>query len=395
MSAPVCLLIGSGRLAGGYVAPVLAQAGWQTTFVCRNPEVMRAVNKAGGLWLRMVGETEDQWVGGVSAVAQGDEQLWRLAADADLVATSVGPSSLPDAGRILAPLLTHRLRTSGKPVNVIAFENARQGPEILAMGMIEAEPELAGEVGRRIGLGGAAAWRAVSKREVTPAGVRFDANRKCECYVGAASLVHGLPPLDGSVGGLTLVRSFDDRIREKLWLFNAGHAAAAYLGWHAGCKTLSEAMRRPSIREVVRRVVAEAQRAFEFYTESNPASREPIPPRSLEDTLALYEDPALQDPVVRVGREPRRKLRYDERFVGPAVAAMAAGFSPEALAEAAASALLYAEPTDPQALDLQREARLVGPEEVLATISTLDTRDELTRLICERYRARAVAGVPS
>ncbi|MDQ4126639.1 MAG: hypothetical protein M3151_01560, partial [Actinomycetota bacterium] len=332
---PLCLLIGSGRLAGGYVAPLLAKAGWQTTFVCRNREVMRAVNEAGGLWLRMVGESADEWVGDVSAVAKGSEQLWRLAADADLVATSVGPSSLPDAGRILAPLLMHRLRTSGKPVNIIAFENARQGPEIIAMAMIEAEPELAGEIGRSIGLGGAAAWRAVSKREVTPSGVRFDANRKSECYVGAASLVRGLPPLDGSVSGLTLVRSFDDRIREKLWLFNAGHAAAAYLGWHAGCKTLYEAMSHPTIRAVVRNVVVEAQRAFEFYTGTNPAS-EPIPPRSLEDTLALYEDPALQDPVVRVGREPRRKLRYDERFVGPAVAAMAAGLSPDALAEAAA-----------------------------------------------------------
>jgi mannitol-1-phosphate 5-dehydrogenase len=380
-------LIGSGRLAGGYIAPLLARAGWETVLVCRNREVMRAVNEGGGLWLRMVGETEDEWVGGVSAVSREDEALWRLAANADLLATAVGPSSLPDAGRILAPLLIHRLRTSGKPVNVITFENARQGPEILAMGMIEEEQELAGEIGSRIGLGGAAAWRAVSKREITAEGVRFDANRESECYVGAASLVGGLPPLDGSVGGLTLVRSFDDRIREKLWLFNTGHAAAAYLGWHAGCDTLDEAMGRACIRAVVRDVVVEARRAFEFYLGSNPAS-EPIPPRSLEDTLALYEDPALRDPVARVGREPRRKLRYDERLVGPAVAAMAAGFSPGALAEAAAAALCYGEPTDPQAPNLQREIGLVGPEEVLSTISTLDARDELTRLICERYRAR-------
>jgi len=387
VSAPRCLLLGAGRLAGGYIAPLLAEAGWETVFVCRNREVMRAVNEAGGLWLRMVGEPEDRWIGGISAVAQEDERLPELADGADLIATAVGPSSLPDAGRTLAPLLIHRLRSSGAPVNVVTFENSRRGPELLAIGMVEEEPALAGEIGRRIGLGGAAAWRAVSGREITAEGVRFDANRQSECYVGIASLVRGLSPLDGSVPGLTLVRSFDDRIREKLWLFNAGHAAAAYLGWHVGCETLDVSMSRPHIRSLVEDVVEEASRAFEMYLHSRPGS-EPIPPRSPETVIDLYSDPALRDPVVRVGREPRRKLGHDDRLVGPAVAAMAAGFRPVALAEAAAAALCYGEPTDPQAPDLQREIRLLGPEEVLATLGTLDIRDELTRLICARYRVR-------
>lgn len=387
MRSPRCLLVGSGRLAGGYIAPLLAEAGWKTTFVCRNREVLRAVNEAGGLWLRTVGEPEDRWVGGVSAIAPDDGRLPEVAATADLVATAVGPSSLVDAGRRLAPLLMHRMRTSGTPVNVVTFENSRQGPELLATGVIEAEPGLAGEIGRRVGLGGAAVWRAVSRREVTPEGVRFDANRESECYVGIASLVRNRPPLDGSVPGLTLVRSFDDRIREKLWVFNAGHAAAAYLGWHAGCETLDEAMGRPHIRSLVEDVVEEAGRAFEAYLDSRPGS-EKIPARPAGRVVGLYTDPALRDPVVRVGREPRRKLGHDDRLVGPAVAAMAAGFRPVALAEAAAAALCYGEPTDPQAPDLQRELRLLGPEEVLVTLSTLDACDELTRLICARYRAR-------
>lgn len=387
MSPPRCLLIGSGRLAGGYIAPLLAEAGWETVFVCRNREVLRAVNEAGGLWLRMVEEPEDRWIEGVSAVAQEDERLSELAANVDLVATAVGPSSLPDVGRMLAPLLLYRLRTSGAPVNVVTFENSRRGPELLTMGMIEEEPELAREIGRGLGLGGAAAWRAVSKRELTPEGVRFDANRESECYVGAASLVRGLSPLDGSVPGLTLVRSFDDRIREKLWLFNAGHAAAAYLGWHAGFETLDEAMGCPHIRAVVGDVVQEASRAFEFHLDSRPGF-ETISPRPLQSVIDLYADPALRDPVIRVGREPRRKLGHDDRILGPAVATMAAGLRPLALAEAAAAALCYGEPTDPQALDLQREIRLLGPEEVLAIVGTLDPYDELAQLICDRFRAR-------
>ncbi len=388
MSAPRCLVVGGGRMAGGHIAPLLHATGWETVLVCRNREVLRAINASGGLWLRIVDELEDRWIGGVSAVPPGGKGLPELAAGADLVATAVGPSSLAEAGRLLAPLLRHRLEKTGRPVNIITFENSRRGPELLALGMIEEEPTLAGEIGKRVGIGGAAVWRTISRRGVTPEGVRFDANCEDECYVDAASLVPFLPPLGGPVPGLTLVRSFDDRMVEKLWMFNAGHAAAAYFGWHAGCETLDEAMGRPRIRDSVAAVVEEAGRAFEFYLDSRPGS-EPIPPRSPSEILGLYVDPALHDPVIRVGREPRRKLGHDDRLVGPAVAAMAAGFQPLALAGAAAAALSYAEPRDPQAWDLQREISLLGPEEVLATVSILDTRDELTRLICDRFRDRA------
>jgi mannitol-1-phosphate 5-dehydrogenase len=380
-------------LVGGYVVPLLVAAGWRPVLVCRNREVLQAINEGGGLWFRVVGNNpEDSWVGGVAAVPPGDEGLPKLVAGADLVATAVGPSSLTEAGRLLAPLLRHRLDQTRRPVNVITFENSRRGPELLALGIIEEEPVLAAEIGKKIGIGGAAVWRAVSKREVVPEGVRFDANDEDECYVDAASLVPLLPPLDGSVPGLTPVRPFDDRMVEKLWLFNAGHAAAAYFGWHAGCETLDEAMSHPRTREAVAAVVEEAGRAFEFYLDSRPGS-EHIPQRSLDEILDLYVNPALRDPVVRVGREPRRKLGHDDRLIGPAVAAMAAGFRPVALAGADAAALSYAERSDPQARDLQREVSLLGPEEVLATVSTLDRRDELTRLICDRFRNRAVGEV--
>jgi mannitol-1-phosphate 5-dehydrogenase len=394
VSAPICLVVGAGRLVGGYVAPLLVAAGWRPVLVCRDPKVLRTINEGGGLWLRIVGEPADRWVGGVAAISPGDRSLAKLAAEADLVVTAVGPASLGEVGRMLAPLLRHRLEEKGSPVNVITFENSRRGAELLALGMIEEEPAVSREIGKRIGIGGAAVWRAVSTREVTPEGVRFDANREDECYVDAASLVPGVAPLDGSVPGLTLVSSFDDRMVEKLWLFNAGHAAAAYFGWHAGCETLDEAMSYPRIHRAVATVVEEAEQAFEFYLDSRPGSG-PIPSRSLDEILDLYADPTLRDPVARVGREPRRKLGHDDRLIGPAVAAMAAGFRPGALAEAAAAALSYGEPEDPQSWDLQREISLLGPEEVLATVSTLDKRDELTRLICERFRNRVAGMVAS
>jgi mannitol-1-phosphate 5-dehydrogenase len=384
VSAPRCVVMGTGRVAGGFLAPLLRAAGWETILVGRKQSIIETINEGSGLWLNVARDPlGSRWIGGVRAVSFDDPSLTGLVAEADLVATAVGPSSLPEVGHLLAPLLQARLQTSGDPVNVVAFENHRRAPEILARGLLEGHTPLAEHVGRRIGIGGAAVWRAVSNREVTPSGVRYDANGVDECYVDAASLVSGAP-LDGSIPGIELVRPFEDRIVEKLWVFNAGHAAAAYLGWHAGCETLDEAMALEGIRAMVSAVVREAQEALEAYLAARPGSV-PIPSRSLSSILDLYADPALDDTVVRVARDPRRKLAAGDRLIGPASACLAAGMRPDALARVIAAALAYGEESDRQARDLRRELEFLEPEEVLSEVSTLDRNDELTRLVCQRY----------
>lgn len=399
MGAPRCLVLGAGRMAGGFVAPLLRTAGWEVILTSRDRAVREAINEGGGLWVRTGGDpSKDRWVGGVIAHAPGDPALRRLAEGVDLFATSVGPSALPAAGRLLAPLLRARLEASGAPVNVIAFENHRRAPEALATSLIETHPPFAAWIGRRLGIGGVAAWRAVSRRAVTDAGVRFDADDVDECHVGVSSLVPGAAPIDGSVPGIEPVRSFDDWMVEKLWVFNSGHTAAAYLGWHAGYTTLDAAMGDAGIRTTVAAVVREAQQALGAYLAAKPGSA-PLLPRSIDRVLDRYADPGPGDPVVRVAREPRRKLAADDRFVGPGVACLAAGIRPEALSAASAAALAYDAATDPQAADLRRELEFLEPEEVLAAVGTLDPRDEFARRVGFHYRTRTfvdpVVGVAS
>jgi mannitol-1-phosphate 5-dehydrogenase len=373
-------------MAGGFLAPTLSAVGWEVILAGRDPVICAAINEHEGVWLRSPsGTAEDRWFGGISAVALDDPGLARLATGADLFATSVGPSSLAPVGRRLAPLLRARLDASNSPVNVITIENHRRAPELLAEGLFEVDPSLAGAVGQRLGISGAAAWRIVSRREVARIGMRFHVDDVCDCYVDGASLLRDAAPLDGSAPGLEPVQPFECYMAEKLWVFNAGHATAAYLGWLSGCATIHEAMVRPDIRATVAAVVAEAQHVFGVSHVLGPESSA-VRPRPLEWILARYAEPGLGDPVTRVGREPRRKLSAGDRFIGPAVASIAIGRRPLALASGAAAALAYADSADQQAIDLRREIELLGPEEVLSMVSTLDPREELTALICERYR---------
>ncbi|HET7397870.1 MAG TPA: hypothetical protein VFJ94_05050 [Intrasporangium sp.] len=379
MSAPLCVVAGAGRLAAGYVAPLLAETGWQVVLVSRSREVVDAVQRGAGLTVAVVGPRDmRRWIGGVQAMNRLDPRLPGLVAGADLVATSVGPGALCDVGTWLGPLLRRRLDTKAAPLNVVTFENHRRAPELLAEGLLAAAPSLAGELGRRLGLAGSAVWSVVSRREVEPGGLTLYTDGVTEAYVDRRGVLDGVAPLDGSVPGLRPVEPFDAWMAEKLWLFNGGHAAAAYLGFLAGCATVDEALARPRLRAEVRAVLAEAAAALGGHSGSPSDAR-------LDAILTRYADPALADPVTRVAREPRRKLAPGDRLIGPAVAARGVGVQPAALARVAAAALAYREPSDPQAVALDAELRLLGPAEVLATISQLHPSDELSRLVCASY----------
>ena len=384
MSRPRCVVVGTGRMAGGFVAPVLADAGWDTVLVGREPEVIESIAAQGEVRVRFGGQgARERRVGGVSAMHHDDPRLREAILGADLLATAVGPGALGPVGRALAQPLRERLE-AGRPINLITFENHRRASALIATGLLDAEPSLAGEVGRRLGIGGAAVWRAIASRSVGPDGVRYEADPVDECHVDGLALLDGHPPRDGSVPGLRLTDAFDDRMVEKLWVFNAGHAAAAFAGWLAGAGTVADALARDDIRDHVARVVDEAGFAFAARQRGRGADR--LAPRNAADILARYADAALADPVTRVAREPRRKLAADDRLIGPAYACLAAGREPMALAATAAAGLAYAEASDPQARDLQAEVAYFGPEETLTTVAGLHPGEELSRLVCEAFR---------
>jgi mannitol-1-phosphate 5-dehydrogenase len=389
MSAPICLVIGSGRMAGGFVVPLLHANGWQVTIVARDPVVREAIN-AGGVRVHIGDAPTEQHIQFVNAIGDAEQDLSAVAADADMLVTAVGPDALMSVGERLAPAVQRRLAQRGTPLNIITFENHRRATERLAAGLITSEPELATEIGVRLGIAGCAVWRTISRREVRADGVVYAANAEDTCYVDTLSLVHGHAPHDARVDGIRLVTSFDDRMVEKLWTFNAGHCAAAYLGWAAGCQTLDEALSIPLVRDMVEGVVREACQGFAAYLASRPGSQ-PIATLATDEILAHYSDPTLNDTVVRVARDPRRKLAREDRLIGPALACIGAGIRPDALAIATAAALAYAEASDTQACDVQREIDLLGPEEVLCAIAHLSPGEEFIRLVSDAYRSRAFA----
>jgi mannitol-1-phosphate 5-dehydrogenase len=253
-------------------------------------------------------------------------------ARARVVAVAVGPGNLG----AIAPLIAAGLeaRTRKKPLNVIAFENCIDAGPNLRAAVAERLPS--GFPLKRHGFSGAVVSRAVSRRlgepgEAEPLTLLGDPPERFEVH--GPSLQKPLP----KIPGLVRVKDFEAAFNAKLYVFSAGHATVAYLGFLKGYRYVHAAVRDPEVRRAALAAMREGQQGLEARYGKALGGGEP----ELQAILWRFENAALNDPVARVGRDPRRKLKPSERLVGAARLCEDAGVPVATLALAAAAAVCF------------------------------------------------------
>jgi len=366
------VVIGPGRIGCGVAGQLLRASGHDVVFVGRDPRLMDHLNRVGRYRVRLArGRAERELeVGPVRAVCCTERaQVARELADAGLVVTAVGAPNLP----LIAPLIASGLTLRREPLNVLAFENSPDAGARLA--------RLVGpRVAARHGFAGAVVHRAVPHRLGDPRGsepLLFIGDDPETVVVDARPLVRPLPEIQGVV----CTGDYGAWMRRKLYLYSAGHATAAYLGHVKGYHYIHTAVRDPEIRATVLAAMAEAQAGLaRRYGREVAGDR-----RDLEDILDRFANPALDDPVERVGRDPRRKLAADERLVGAALAALQAGVRPVNLELAVAAALCFRAPQDLSASELERDIRSTGRGAAIRDVCGLEPTDGLGRAVMEMW----------
>ncbi|MBP2016635.1 mannitol-1-phosphate 5-dehydrogenase [Symbiobacterium terraclitae] len=367
------LHFGAGNIGRGFIGYLLARSGHQVTFVDVNPELVRLIQERGRYSVHLLGaEQRVEWVEGVSALDGREQEVVAAAvARADLVTTSVGAGVLPR----LAPAIADGLRRrGGRPLHIIACEN-----------MIGASAFLRDEVLKLTGGDalGAAFPNAVVDRIVPPFAptgedpLAIGVEPYCEWLVEEEAFVADVPPVEG----MKRVANLGAFVERKLFGLNMGHAVIAYLGYLRGHRLIGEAIADPFVRAGLYGALVEAGLTLclrHGFSEAEQA-------RYAATTISRFENPALVDPVTRVGREPARKLGPQDRLVRPALLALEAGIIPRCLARAIAAAFLFDPAEDPGAVALAGRARAEGLAPMLTEVCGLPADSLLRRLVEEEY----------
>jgi mannitol-1-phosphate 5-dehydrogenase len=376
------VVIGPGRIGCGFAGHVLAKSGYELVFVGRG-SIVEALDGAGAYEVRLVNgaRSAEDVVTGVRALNVDDPRAVEAIAEADLVAVSVGPNGLA----AVAPLLAAGLARRATPVNVLAFENAPEAGPLLKRDVEARLP--ANQVGRH-GFSGALVARIVTRREGGARGepLTFVGDPPCDFVVHGPALRAPLP----AIVGMRVVDDYRAWVQKKLFTFSAGHATTAYLGALKGYRYVHAAIRDLEIRARVLAAMEEGRRGLEAQYGAEIAGTS----RDLLAIVGRFENAALNDPIERVGRDPRRKLGCDDRIVGAALLAERAGVRPLRLALAAAAALCFQCPGDASACALQRDVAERGPSAAMASVAGIDPDSAVARLVMQHWRRLAAGRAP-
>jgi mannitol-1-phosphate 5-dehydrogenase len=376
------VVVGAGKIGCGFAGQILAASGYETVFVARDPVLVDHLNRVRGYRVRLGDSKENLTVTveGIRAVPASDfDRVVEEMSQAEVIITAVGAGNLP----LIAPWIGRALGRRKTPLNVLAFENLTNAGYYLGLRVGALLPyhfDL-----HRHGFSGAVIPRAVTQRLGDPRSddpLTFVGDAPATFMVERPSLRAPFPNL----AGMVTVEDLNPWIQRKLYTYSAGHAVTAYLGFLKGYHYIHTAIRDPEIRADVLAAMAEGQQGLLARYGPEIAG----PESDLLEIMARFENAALNDSLDRVGRDPQRKLGAQDRLVGAARLAQSAGVQPQKLALGAAAALLFDNPKDPSAEELQREIRTVGPVPALERISQLDPRSDLGHLVAEIWNQLAV-----
>ncbi|WP_088105880.1 mannitol-1-phosphate 5-dehydrogenase [Halalkalibacter urbisdiaboli] len=371
---------GAGNIGRGFIGSLLSDAGYEICFVDVNTEIVDLLNEKQAYRVVLADENnEETTVTNVRAInsIQHPEKVIAAIAEADLVTTAVGPNILVIISELIANGLRKRLEQTEKPLNVIACENMIGGSAFLKENVYaKLTDEEKQRISQKVAFPNAAVDRIVPN-QVNEDKLMVKVEPFFEWVVDKSCMIGDTPHIDGA----TFVDDLTPFIERKLFTVNTGHAAAAYLGYQAGIKTIKDAMEHNEVSEAVISTLKETGailvQKYNFNKDDHTTY--------LNKIVARFMNPHINDEIPRVARGPIRKLGPNDRLVSPALQYYDyVEAQPENLAAVIAAALKYDFAEDDEAVTLQAQVKESGYEHVLHDICQLSKGHPLVELVLQK-----------
>jgi mannitol-1-phosphate 5-dehydrogenase len=379
------VIFGAGNIGRGFIGQLYSESGYRVTFVDVDQPLLDAINKRGEYNIRLVtnDKTEEVTVGPARAINANDsEAVAEIVSQAEIGATAVGANVLKFVAPNIAKGIVRRAQAGNTaPLHLIICENLK-GAAGIVRGMVKdlLTAETQAFMQANIGFVDTVIARMVppptpEMRAQDPSLIVVEPYKTLP--VDRAAFI-GQPP---EIVGMTPYAPFSFFTERKLYIHNAGHAVLAYLGYQAGYEYGYDALADEEIYLQVRGAMEESALAL---------TRKYHPPKgallaNIDDLLHRFENKVLGDTILRLGRDPLRKLGRTDRLVGAALNALAEGVTPVNLVTGIAAALKFNHPDDALARDLQTKLHSYGIARTLAEVSELPAGEPLTEMVINRY----------
>jgi mannitol-1-phosphate 5-dehydrogenase len=332
------------------------------------PEVVAAVREAGGFFscnIAHADHVEQARVGPVEIQDPADgadrARLVQAIAEAEEIGTAIpsvayyssaGPASLH---RILAEGLRRKAARQDPRAVVYTAENHNRAAEILEAAVMAAIPAAERDavsarvrflntvIGKMSGLvASPGEVRAQGLATVTPASQRAFLVEAFHHILISRIRFGGGAPFRRGIEVFVEKADLLPFEEAKLYGHNATHALAAYLGAMLGLELIADLRQVPGILPFLRAAFLEESGAalIRKHAGVDPLFTPGGYRAYADDLLERMTNPYLRDTVERVGRDPERKLGWDDRLVGTMRLGLRQGITPSRYAFGAAASLV-------------------------------------------------------
>jgi mannitol-1-phosphate 5-dehydrogenase len=381
------VVFGAGATGRGHVGLLAWQAGFNVLFVDKNTDLVDALRRASQYTVSLCGrDPQEITVRGFRVCGHADRAaIADEIADAVLVLTAVFDQNLPDVAQTLALAVSacvRRERTAS--LNCIACENMVDSSSTLGK---HVRALLAGRdlawCQEHVGFPDCMISRVVPRPEPDP--LRIVAEDYNEWTVRAEAF-KGLKP--AALRAMELVDNQSARLERKLFIHNGGHAVCGYVGFHRRHRYVHEAVADPVVAEHVRGAMDEIGRVVQARWGFTSESIE----RYKADFCRRGAVPEMRDEILRVVRDPLRKLAPGERLIGPAQFAVQLDLPRQWIVRGIVAALKYRHPHDAQSVQLDDMLRRQGLHAVLDQVCRIGPSSPLAVEIDSVWRAEKERG---
>lgn len=332
--------IGAGNIGRGFIGGLLSDAGYHVVFADVNAAVIDKINEDGQYTIHVMDvESSEQVITNISGISSAGPEMIDAVVEAEFITTAVGLRILP----IIAPSIAQGIEKRAAQgineyLNIVACENAIRGTSQLKAAVYEKlSEEGKAYADKYVGFADCSVDRIVPPVKCdNPIDVVVEAYY--EWNVEEAALKGPIP----EIKGMNLAGNLEAYIERKLFTLNTGHCITAYLGCLKGFATIDEAIADEEIFKIVKSAMTESGMGL---VQKHGLDKE-AHLKYIDKIIGRFNNPYLKDDVLRVGRDPLRKLSPTDRLANPTLTAAGFGLPVDNLLVGIAAALHYKDDKD-------------------------------------------------
>jgi len=356
---PLCIVFGAGSIGKSVAGYCFKSAGADVIFIDIDRTTVEDLNRRG---FYRIYTTEDRYdlVCGISAVLMNDEIILKYIQKADYICTSVGMNGIVNVLKLISEGL--KLRSSQDSLKILLCENIPDSYNfsIDILGKKEIKNNAATIIETSV--------ERMTKLRINDNEERDVIGEPFIPLIVNRERYNNEDFLLKNSEYFTETKKFNAYYYRKICTNNLGHAVLGYMGYRLGCKTLVDAFNNDEINSILKECLSAAGKMLIL---KYGFSCEEIE-NHISDLLIRYNNTTLNDEIVRVTRDPVRKLSKNERIIGTALKILDCGLDTRAMAQVACAAISFYDKNDEESIWLKNNLNTKGIRWVLNEVCEIN-----------------------